>query len=47
MAGARKFALHYISRDDIAAITKDAANISGIPYILDVDKDEVAKILKG
>jgi len=47
MAGARKFALHYITRDDIAAITKDAANISGIPYILDVDKDEVAKILKG
>ncbi|MBN2207305.1 MAG: FMN-binding glutamate synthase family protein [Candidatus Aminicenantes bacterium] len=47
MAGARKFALHYISRDDIAAITKEAADISGIPYILDVDKDEVAKILKG
>jgi glutamate synthase domain-containing protein 2 len=47
MAGARKFALHYITRDDIASITKDAADISGIPYILDVDKDEVAKILKG
>jgi glutamate synthase domain-containing protein 2 len=47
MAGARKFALHYITRDDIASLTKDAANISGIPYILDVDKDEVAKILKG
>ena len=47
MAGARKFSLGYIGRDDIAAITKDAANISGIPYILDVDKDEVAKILKG
>jgi glutamate synthase domain-containing protein 2 len=47
MAGNRKFALSYITRDDIAALTKDAAAISGIPYVLDVDKDEVAKILKG
>ena len=47
MAGNRKFALNYITRDDIAALTKPAAEISGIPYILDVDKDEVAKILKG
>ncbi len=47
MSGGRKFALQYITRDDIAALTKDAANISGIPYIADVDKDEVQKILKG
>jgi glutamate synthase domain-containing protein 2 len=47
MAGNRKFALSYITRNDIAALTKDAASISGIPYVLDVDKDEVAKILKG
>jgi glutamate synthase domain-containing protein 2 len=47
MAGNRKFSLGYITRDDIAALTQDAANVSGIPYILDVDKDEVQKILKG
>ncbi len=47
MAGGRKFSLQHITRDDIAALTKPAAEISGIPYILDVDKDEVAKILKG
>ncbi len=47
MAGGRKFSLQYITRDDIAALTKDAADISGIPYIADVDKDEVQKILKG
>ncbi len=47
MAGNRKFALQYITRDDIAALTEDAARISGISYILDVDKDEVDKILKG
>ena len=46
MAGSRKFALEYITRDDIAALTQDAANISTIPYILDVDKEEVEKILK-
>jgi glutamate synthase domain-containing protein 2 len=46
MAGNRKFSLGYITRDDIASLTQDAANISGIPYILDVDKEEVEKILK-
>jgi glutamate synthase domain-containing protein 2 len=47
MAGNRKFALSYITRDDIAALTKPAAEISGISYVMDVDKDEVGKILKG
>ena len=47
MAGNRKFALSYIGRDDIAALTKEAADISGIPFITEVDKDEVRKILKG
>jgi glutamate synthase domain-containing protein 2 len=46
MAGERKFTLDYITRDDIAAITHDAANISGIPFITDVDREEVEKILK-
>lgn len=45
MAGNRKFNLSYISRDDIAALTKEAADISGIPYITEVDKEEVEKIL--
>jgi glutamate synthase domain-containing protein 2 len=47
MAGGRKFALEYITRDDIAALTEDAAKISGINYIMNVDKDEVDSILKG
>ncbi|MBN2621612.1 FMN-binding glutamate synthase family protein [candidate division WOR-3 bacterium] len=45
MTGNRKFALKHISRDDIASLTKDCADISGIPYVMDVDKDEVEKIL--
>jgi glutamate synthase domain-containing protein 2 len=46
MAGERKFTLDYITRDDIASLTKEAADISGIPFITDVDKEEVQKILK-
>ena len=45
MTGNRKFALEYITRDDIGAITKEAAEISGIPYVMDVDKEEAEKIL--
>ncbi|MBU4374690.1 MAG: FMN-binding glutamate synthase family protein, partial [Euryarchaeota archaeon] len=45
MAGNRKFALKYIERGDIAALTKEAAEVSGIPYIMDVDNEEVEGIL--
>lgn len=45
MAGNRKFALKYITRDDIAALTPEAARISGIAYVMDVDKAESKKIL--
>ena len=45
MAGARKFALKYIDRNDLAALTEEAAKVSGIPYIMDSDADEVEKIL--
>jgi hypothetical protein len=45
MAGSRKFALGHMTRDDIAALTREAADISGIPYIMDVDQKEVETIL--
>jgi len=45
MAGARKFALKYISRDDLCALTQEAAEASGIPYVMDADREEVDKIL--
>ena len=45
MAGARKFALKYITRDDLAALTRHAAEISGIPYVMDADREEVDRIL--
>ncbi len=46
MCGARKFALSFITRDDIAALTPEAARISGIKYIMDLDKEEVKRILE-
>ena len=46
MTGNRKFALEFITRDDIAALTKEAAEISGITYIMDADKEEAEKILE-
>ena len=47
LAGARKFSLEHISRDDIAALTEEAAKVSGIQYVLDVDRDRVEGILNG
>ncbi len=47
MAGSRKFGVEFISRDDIAALTREAADISGIQYLMDVDKQEVDEILNG
>ena len=46
MTGNRKFTLDHIERDDIASLTKDVADISGITYVMDVDKEEVEKILE-
>jgi glutamate synthase domain-containing protein 2 len=46
MAGSRKFSLEYITRNDLAAITREAADISGIPYVMDLDKAEVDEILQ-
>jgi hypothetical protein len=45
MAGERKFALKYIDRNDLVALTKDAAEVSGISYVMDSDAEEVDKIL--
>jgi glutamate synthase domain-containing protein 2 len=45
MAGCRKFSLEYLSRDDIAALTTEAATITGIRYVMDVDEGRVEEIL--
>jgi glutamate synthase domain-containing protein 2 len=45
LAGNRKFGLEYITRDDMCSLTPDAARISGIKYVMEVDKEEAQKIL--
>lgn len=45
MAGARKFALKHIERNDLVALTQDAADVSGISYVMDSDAEEVDRIL--
>ncbi len=45
MCGARKFGMAYISRDDLATLTKEASELSGIQYMLDVDRNEVEEVL--
>jgi glutamate synthase domain-containing protein 2 len=45
MAGTRNFTLANISRNDIMALTEEAAKISGISYVMDAYLKEAKKIL--
>lgn len=45
MCGCRKFALEYLDRNDLCALTTQAAQVTGLPYIMDLDADEVDEIL--
>ncbi|HWJ02240.1 MAG TPA: glutamate synthase-related protein, partial [Verrucomicrobiae bacterium] len=46
MCGSRKFSVEYITRDDLAALTREAAEITGISYIMDHDAAEAERILR-
>jgi glutamate synthase domain-containing protein 2 len=45
MAGSRKFSTEHISRDDLACLTREAADVSGIQYVMDADREQVEEIL--
>ncbi len=45
MAGSRNFCVSAISRNDLAALTEDAAKISGIPYVMDAYRQEAMEIM--
>jgi hypothetical protein len=47
MAGSRNFKLNTISRNDLMALTEDAAKVSGIPYVMDAYRKEAEAILNG
>ena len=44
MAGSRNFKISTISRNDLS-LTEEAANISGIPYVMDAYREEAEEIL--
>jgi len=45
MAGTRKFSLDNLDRGDVACLTVESADVSGLPYIMDLDDEEVDEIL--
>lgn len=47
MAGARSFRLDTLKRTDLVALTEEAAEISGISYIMDAGKEEAEQIILG
>ncbi len=45
MAGSRNFRVSTISRQDLMSLTPEAAQVSGIPYIMEAYKEEAYKII--
>ncbi|MGV8083468.1 MAG: glutamate synthase-related protein [Coriobacteriia bacterium] len=47
MSGSRNMKLSTIGRNDVMALTKDAADVSGIQYVMDAYRDEAMRIIEG
>ncbi|MFA5410806.1 MAG: FMN-binding glutamate synthase family protein [Candidatus Omnitrophota bacterium] len=47
MAGSRNFRLSSISRRDLMALTEEAAEVSGIPYVMEAFRQEAEAVLNG
>lgn len=47
MAGSRNFRVASISRRDLMSLTEDAAEVSGIPYVMDAYRQEAEAVLNG
>jgi glutamate synthase domain-containing protein 2 len=45
MAGARKFNVPAISRADVFALTREAAEVSGLPYVMDAGREAAMAVL--
>ena len=46
MAGSRNFRIEAISRSDLMALTKEAAKVSGISYVMEAYREEAEAILE-
>ncbi|MDZ4065150.1 MAG: glutamate synthase-related protein [Coriobacteriia bacterium] len=47
MSGSRNMNIDSISRADVMALTPEAAEISGIPFVMDAYRDEAMRIIEG
>ena len=47
MAGSRRFRLDTIRRNDVVALTEEAAKVSGLHYVMDAYRDEAMDIIDG
>ncbi|TVM01385.1 MAG: FMN-binding glutamate synthase family protein, partial [Candidatus Brocadia sp. WS118] len=47
MCGSRKFGLEHLTRDDVVTLTREAAEVTGLRYIMDADKEIAEQILMG
>jgi len=47
MTGSRKFSLEHLSRNDLGALSREAADLTGIAHVCDLDSEEVEAILEG
>jgi len=45
MSGSRKFDIPSISRSDVFALTEEAAKVSGLTYVMDVQREEAMRII--
>jgi hypothetical protein len=45
MAGSRSFRVDKITRRDLMALTPEAAQVSGIPYVMDAYREEMERII--
>jgi glutamate synthase domain-containing protein 2 len=47
MAGARKWGVNFISRQDLTSLTEEATMVTDIPYIMDAYREEALEIIYG
>jgi hypothetical protein len=45
MADAWKFGLQHVDRNDLVSLTREAAEVAGIPYIRESDMKDAERIL--
>jgi len=47
MAGARCFSIPVITRGELMSLTEECTRVSGIPYVMEANRDEAMAILEG